>query len=98
LLSGNRKGHEEPVDIESEFIKRNQIELILEILKACREPVKRTHLIYLAKMNHYQLVNYLGMLQNQGMITKTTEPFRGYVISKKGRALLKLLDSSNTSA
>jgi predicted transcriptional regulator len=95
LLSGKGRDHEREENEDSEFGKRNQIDLILEILKACNEPVKRTHLIYLAKINHYQLVSYLEMLQKKGMVMTITKPFPGYIITKKGKTLLKLFDSSN---
>lgn len=66
--------------------------MILEMLKVCMEPTKKTHLIYMAKLNHYQLLSYVGLLQKFGMIEEISKPIKGYVITEKGRKLLRLFD------
>jgi predicted transcriptional regulator len=71
-------------------IKRSQIELIIEILLACTEPTRKTHLIFLAKINHYQLVSYIETLKKYGMIKAIDKPFKGFVTTKKGNNLLRL--------
>ena len=81
----------EPDESELNLGKRNQIELLLEMLRACQEPVRKTHLIYMARVNHYQLESYIVMLKKFGMIEEISQPFKGLLITRKGRALMRLL-------
>ena len=78
--------------------KRNQLELMLELLLATREPVKRTRLIYRLQVNHYQLQRYTRLLLKHGIIEETDHPFRGLVIRAKGRVLLDILDALQHNA
>ena len=65
---------------------------MFEILKATEEPIRRTHLIYRTQINHYQLQSYLNMLLGFGMIEPVTKPFKGFLITEKGRTLLQLFN------
>ena len=91
------KRNQSQPDPKAEFspspAKRNQIDLMIEMLMACREPVKKTHLIYMAKINHYQLLSYIDMLKRFGMIEEVSAPFNGFVITEKGRTFLKIISS-----
>jgi predicted transcriptional regulator len=76
----DKKGHE----------KREKLDLILELLIASSEPIKKTHLIYRTKINHAQLSRYLSLLLKFGMIVELSQPSDGYVVSDKGRLVLQL--------
>ena len=76
----DKKGHE----------KRDKLDLILELLIASSEPIKKTHLIYRTKINHAQLSRYLSLLLKFGMIVELSQPSDGYVVSDKGRLVLQL--------
>jgi predicted transcriptional regulator len=52
--------------------------------------MKKTHILYLVKLNHYQLTRYLGLLLRLEMVEEISAPFTGYRITDKGRILLKL--------
>ncbi|MGH9878914.1 MAG: winged helix-turn-helix domain-containing protein [Nitrososphaerales archaeon] len=95
---GARRNQESPVSSDKETFhsesKRTQLEMILEMLKVCTEPTKKTHLIFMAKLNHYQLLGYVEMLQKFGMIEAISKPIKGFVITEKGRKLLRLFDYS----
>ena len=73
--------------------KRNQLEIIFEFLEACKEPRKKTHLIYQLQINHYQLQSYLKMLLQFGMIEEIQKPKAGFIVTQKGLALLEMFDS-----
>jgi predicted transcriptional regulator len=86
------ESHRKVPDDDFTQSKRNQIELIVEFLGACREPVKKTHLIYRLQINHYQVQSYVKMLLKFGMIEEITEPFSGFIITQKGLTLLEMFD------
>lgn len=71
--------------------KRDRLSLLLELLRATEEPVKKTHLLYKARINYYQLTRLVTLLLKLEMIRPIVEPFEGYAITEKGRMLLKLL-------
>ena len=70
--------------------KRDKLDLILELLIASFEPVKKTHLLYRTKINHAQLSRYLRLVLDLGMLEEISDPFEGYVITKNGRITLEL--------
>src|SRR5262245_30583627 len=70
--------------------RRDKLDLILELLIASAEPVKKTHLLYRTKINHAQLSRYLSFLLELGMMREISEPFEGFVVSEKGRVVAQL--------
>ena len=74
-----------------ESARRGQLDLMVEILNETIEPVKKTHILYKARINYYQLAKYLGLLLKLGMIEEVSEPFDGFRIAEKGRLFLQLL-------
>ena len=79
----------------TEFVKqtkRSELRLILEILQNTVEPVKKTNLLYMARINFYQLDNYLNLLLSKGLVKNIRNPFDGYQITQKGMQFIGLLE------
>lgn len=74
-------------------IRRDRLTIILRILTTACTPIKKTHILYQAGINYYQLSRYLNLLQREGMIEIVSEPFVSYRTTEKGRVLLKLFSS-----
>ena len=74
--------------------RRDMIEILLSILEITNEPIKKTHILYSAKINFYQLTKYLDLLLKISMIEEVKYPFEGYKITEKGRILLNLFAQS----
>ncbi|MGI0013091.1 MAG: winged helix-turn-helix domain-containing protein [Nitrososphaera sp.] len=74
--------------------KRDMLAIMLKILDIANEPVKKTHILYSAGINFYQLSRYLSFLLKLGLIEELTEPYTGYRTTEKGRACLKLFSTS----
>jgi len=70
--------------------KRDQLDLLLELLKETKEPVKKTHILYRMRINYYQLSRYLNLLLGLGMVEEITDPLEGFKITEKGRTVLSL--------
>lgn len=68
--------------------------IMLKILDIANEPVKKTHILYSAGINFYQLSRYLNFLLKLGLLEELTEPYVGYRTTEKGRECLKLFDST----
>ena len=70
--------------------RRDKLDILLEILEITRQPVRKTHILYTARINFFQLTKYLDLLLAIGMVEVVSTPFEGYVITDKGRILTKL--------
>jgi predicted transcriptional regulator len=70
--------------------RRDKLAIILVILEITKQPIKKTHLLYSAKINFYQLTRYLDLLLALGLLEQVSQPSGGYRITEKGRVLLKL--------
>lgn len=74
--------------------KRSEIDLIVEILQNTVEPVKKTNLLYMTRINFHQLVRYLTWLMSKGLVKNIEEPFAGFQITQKGVRFIKILDET----
>jgi len=74
--------------------KRDQLDLLLELLKETKEPVKKTHILYRTRINYYQLSRYLNLLLKLNMVEEVTNPLEGFRITDKGRTVLSLFSAS----
>ena len=72
--------------------KRSELTLILEILQNTLKPVKKTNLLYMARINFHQLDNYLNLMLAKGLVKNIVKPFTGYQITEKGIQFIGLLE------
>jgi predicted transcriptional regulator len=61
-------------------------------------PVKKTHILYKAGINFYQLSRYLDLLMKTGMMEEVQTPYVAYRTTEKGRVLMKLFSSGELAA
>ena len=85
-----------------ENVKRDKLDILLGILGIATSTVKKTHILYRANINFYQLTRYLDLLLNLEMLEEVNEPYKGYRTTGKGRQMLELfnhseLEETNTS-
>jgi len=81
------------MDNNAEYIKRDKLKILLEILEIAKSPVKKTHILYKANINFNQLTRYLGLLMNLEMLEEISQPYKGYRTTEKGRLMLNLFYS-----
>jgi predicted transcriptional regulator len=74
--------------------KRDMLAIMLRILDIANEPVRKTHILYSAGINFYQLSRYLNFLLKLGLLEELSEPYTGYRTTEKGRACLKLFNTA----
>jgi predicted transcriptional regulator len=75
-------------------IKRDKLDIILIILEVANEPVRKTHILYSAGINYYQLSRYLDLLLKAKMIEQVDEPYPAFRTTEKGRLLLRLFSET----
>lgn len=76
-------------------MKRDKLAILLDMLQVCRTPVKKTHLLYKANINFYQLTRYLNLLSAASMIETVESPFNGYRITEKGSQLISMFEHAD---
>jgi len=75
-----------------DYKKRDKLDILLEILNIANTVVKKTHILYKANINFYQLTRYLNLLKELKMLEEVTEPFNGYSTTEKGRQMIDLFN------
>lgn len=75
--------------------KRDMLAIMLKILDIANEPVRKTHILYSAGINFYQLSRYLNFLLKLGLLEELSEPHTGYRTTEKGRACLRLFNTAD---
>jgi predicted transcriptional regulator len=80
--------------IHTTDIKRDKLDIMLRILEVTSTPVKKTHILYQAGINFYQLTKYLDLLLKTGMMEQIEEPFPGFRTTEKGYMLLKMFSGA----
>lgn len=78
------------MDKNVDSTKRNKLDILFNILEIAGSPVKKTHILYRANINSYQLTRYLDFLLRLEMVEQINQPYRGYRITDKGRQALSL--------
>ena len=80
------------MDQNVEYTKRDKLDILLGILRIADTTVRKTHILYKANINFYQLTRYLDLLLNLEMLEKVNEPYKGYRTTQKGRQMLELFN------
>jgi len=73
-------------------VKRDKLAIMLKILNIAKTTIKKTHILYKANINFYQLTKYLSLLTSVGMIEEVESPFKGYRITEKGLQFMHMFE------
>jgi len=75
-----------PFEASQKAPRRDRVQILLKMLQAASVPIKKTHLMYGAGINFYQLEKHLTFLLGSGMIEEVThEDGIGFRTTEKGR-------------
>ena len=72
-----------------EIIRRNKLEISVEILNAAIDGAKKTHIVYSANLNFDVVNRYLEMLEKKGLIEQNEDL---YMTTEEGK---KFKDMAN---
>ena len=68
------------------FVKRSRMDIVSSIVKLCRDPILKTHIMYKANLSYTQLNGYLEFLLRVDLITKERNDYR---ITEKGAEFIR---------
>lgn len=77
---------------ENQKSTRDKLAILIDMLTVCRTPVRKTRILYMAKLNFYQLTKYLDLLIELGMIEAVESQFKCYRITEKGLQFIKMFE------
>jgi predicted transcriptional regulator len=72
--------------------KRDKLDIMIKMLEIMTVPRKKTHILYKANLNYYQLNRYLNELVDRGLVKECEEPYRCYMITEKGKEFLTIMN------
>lgn len=78
--------------LRSKLERRDTFTIISDLLKNMKEPIRVTHLLYSSNMSYKQLVKYLKILKEMGLMQDQTVPFRSYVITNEGKHFVEMVN------
>lgn len=87
-----RVNHINPFDLPNQkATRRDRVQILLKMLQAAQVPIRKTHLMYGAGINFYQLEKHLSFLIGSGMIEELQEDDAvAYRTTEKGRMFSEL--------
>lgn len=71
--------------------RRDRVQILLKMLQSAESPIRKTHLMYGAGINFYQLEKHLSFLIGSGMIEEVqSDETVAYRTTEKGRMFSQL--------
>ncbi len=75
--------------------RRNQLEIMSDLLMIINEPQRLTHILYKSNMSYAQLVRYLDDLLEMELAQEQIQPFRSFIITSRGQKFLEMVKKKN---
>lgn len=82
--------------LRSKLERRDTFTIISDLLQNMKEPIRVTHLLYSSNMSYKQLVKYLKILKEMGLMQEQTVPFRSYVITNEGKHFVEMVNKRHS--
>ncbi len=77
--------------------KRDKLDILIKMLEVTSEPCKKTHILYKANLNYYQLNKYLNELLDLGLVKEIQIPYKCYVTTSKGKEFLLIMKNNKNN-
>jgi len=71
--------------------RRDTLKIISDILENMREPRRVTHLLYASNLSYTQLIKYIKIIKEMGLVTEQQKPFQSYVITQDGEFFIQMV-------
>lgn len=87
-----KSGFTSPFDQPGQKLaRRDRVQILLKMLQSAESPIRKTHLMYGAGINFYQLEKHLSFLIGSGMIEEIRQDENiAYRTTEKGRLFSQL--------
>jgi len=72
-------------------IRRDTLKIISDLLENMREPRRLTHLLYASNLSYTQLIKYIKIVKEMGLVTEHKEPFQCYIVTSDGEFFIQMV-------
>lgn len=71
--------------------RRDTLKIISDILENMREPRRVTHLLYASNLSYTQLIKYIKIIKEMGLVTEQQKPFQSYIVTEDGEFFIQMV-------
>ena len=71
--------------------RRDTLKIISDLLENMREPRKLTHLLYASNLSYTQLIKYIKIVKEMGLVTAQEKPFASYAVTPDGDFFIQMV-------
>ena len=71
--------------------RRDTLKIISDILENMREPRRLTHLLYASNLSYTQLMKYIKIVPEMGLVTDPKDPFQSYIVTSDGEFFIQMV-------
>jgi len=72
--------------------RRDTLKIISDILENMREPRKLTHLLYASNLSYTQLIKYIKIVKDMGLVIEQQKPFVSYAVTSDGEFFIQMVN------
>ncbi len=73
-------------------VRRDTLKIISDLLENMREPRRLTHLLYASNLSYTQLIKYIKIVKEMGLVTEEKKPFQSYIVTPDGEFFMQMVN------
>jgi len=71
--------------------RRDTLKIISDLLENMREPRRLTHLLYASNLSYTQLIKYIKIIREMGLVTEQKNPFPCFIVTSDGEFFIQMV-------
>ncbi len=72
--------------------RRDTLKIISDLLENMREPRRLTHLLYASNLSYTQLMKYIKIVKEMGLVVEQEKPFQSYIVTEDGEFFMQMIN------
>jgi len=72
-------------------VRRDTLKIISDLLENMREPKRLTHLLYASNLSYSQLIKYIKIVKEMGLVIEQKKPFTSFMVTPDGEFFMNMV-------
>ena len=72
-------------------VRRDTLKIISDLLENMREPRRLTHLLYASNLSYSQLIKYIKIVKEMGLVIEQKKPFASFTVTADGEFFINMV-------
>jgi len=72
--------------------RRDTLKIISDMLENMKEPRRVTHLLYASNLSYNQLIKYIKIIKEMGLVTEQKKPFVSFTVTPDGEFFIQMVN------